>query len=81
MSWLRSPLLLSSRLRSPWLHSPIFSLSKRDPLFMYRCTHNIAMSCPSLPVDPDSPWDVNYPIAKNRTPSAISRDEIVTMLQ
>lgn len=39
------------------------------------------MSCPSLAVEPDSPWDVNYPIAKNRTPSTISRDEVLTMLQ
>ncbi|KAH6865997.1 Rhodanese-like domain-containing protein [Alternaria rosae] len=39
------------------------------------------MSCPSLSVDPDSPWDVNYPIAKNQTPSTISRDEVLTMLQ
>jgi arsenical-resistance protein 2 len=39
------------------------------------------MSGQSLPTDPDSPWDPKYPIAKNHTPSAISRDEILTMLQ
>lgn len=86
MLWFRSPLLRSSQLRSsqlrcPWLHSPIFSLAKRDPIFIYRCNHNVAMSCPSLPLDPDSPWDPNYPIAKNQTPSAISRDEVLTMLR
>lgn len=76
MVWFRSPLL-----RSPWLHSPIFSLAKRDPIFVYRCSHNVAMSCPSLPHDPDSPWDPNYPIANNHTPSAISRDEVLFMLR
>ncbi|OAL42669.1 hypothetical protein IQ07DRAFT_606499 [Pyrenochaeta sp. DS3sAY3a] len=39
------------------------------------------MSCPSLPLDPSSPWDPNYPIAKNQTPSAITRDEVLTMLR
>lgn len=39
------------------------------------------MSCPSLPLDPDSPWDPNYPIAKNKTPSAITREEVLRMLQ
>jgi arsenical-resistance protein 2 len=39
------------------------------------------MSCQSLPLDPDSPWDPKYPTAKNETPSSISRDEVLGMLQ
>ncbi|CAN9139539.1 unnamed protein product [Alternaria alternata] len=39
------------------------------------------MSCPSLPIDPDPPWDPKYPTTKNHTPSAISRDEVLWMLQ
>lgn len=39
------------------------------------------MSCPSLPLNSDSPWDPNYPTAKNQIPSVISRDEVLTMLQ
>lgn len=31
--------------------------------------------------DADSPWDPKYPIAKNRTPSAISRDVVLEMLK
>lgn len=81
MLWFRSPLLRPSRLCSPWVHSPIYSTAKRDPLFTYWCTHNIAMSCSSLPLHPDSPWDPNYPIAKNQTPSTISRDQVLTMLR
>jgi arsenical-resistance protein 2 len=34
-----------------------------------------------LPLDPDSPWDPNYPIANNQTPSAISRAEVIKMLE
>ncbi|KAF1994574.1 Rhodanese-like protein [Amniculicola lignicola CBS 123094] len=39
------------------------------------------MSCPSPTLDRDSPWDPNYPIAKNQTPSAISRDQVLNMLE
>ncbi|PVH68961.1 Rhodanese-like protein [Cadophora sp. DSE1049] len=31
--------------------------------------------------DPNSPWDPTYPIAKNQTPSAITRDEVLEMLR
>lgn len=81
MLWFCSPFLRSSQLRSPWLHSSTLSLAKCNPIFTYRHTHNIAMSCPSLPLNPDSPWDPNYPISKNQTPSAISRNEVLSMVR
>lgn len=68
-----------SQLRFPWTSSPIYTLVKRNSAFTYRYSHNITMSRTSPP-DADSPWGPNYTIVKNQNPSAISREEVLTML-